>query len=121
MKADRRRSWILLGCVLLTAGVLFGVFQLLKPTKPGARIEVLVQGERFGIFDLSEDREIPILDYCVLSVRDGSVSVCKSGCPRQTCVHHRPVSADGETIVCLPNRVVIRVIGGPEPETDYVL
>ncbi|MBO4366122.1 MAG: NusG domain II-containing protein [Clostridia bacterium] len=121
MKNERKRSWILLICVLVLAGVLFGLFQLLRTKEPGAQVEVLRQGERIGLYDLDEDRDIEILDLCVLSVRGGAVSVQSSYCPRQVCVHHRPVSRNGETIVCLPNHLVIRILGGKDADTDFLL
>jgi len=121
MKRERLRSWILLGCVLLTAGALFGLFRLLSPDEPGARVEVLVKGESVGIYALNEDRDIPVLDLCVLTVQSGTVSVRSSACPQQTCVRHRPISKNGETIVCLPQHIVIRILGGTDAETDFLL
>lgn len=121
MKGKHGRSWILLICILAAAAALFGLFRLLRPSEPGARVEVIKQGERIGFYDLTEDRDIPVLDLCVLSVRGGAVSVQSSVCPRQVCVHHRPISANGETIVCLPNNLVIRILGGSDPETDFIL
>ena len=46
---------------------------------------------------------------CVLVIEDGKAYMEEADCPNQICVHHSPVSHKGETIVCLPNRVVIEV------------
>ena len=42
-------------------------------------------------------------------------------CPDQICVNHRPVSRNGESIICLPNEVVVSVKGGEEAELDGVV
>ena len=42
-------------------------------------------------------------------IKDGKVYVEHSDCKEQLCVHQTPITKDGGSIVCLPNRVVIRV------------
>ena len=47
---------------------------------------------------------------CFLVISDGKADMESADCPNQICVHHSAISHTGETIVCLPNRVVIEVI-----------
>ena len=47
---------------------------------------------------------------CILVISDGKADMESADCPNQICVHHSAISHTGETIVCLPNRVVIEVI-----------
>lgn len=54
----------------------------------------------------------------VVRVNDGSVCVIESGCPDQTCVHTGGVSAAGEVIACVPNRVVVQIGGERADELD---
>ena len=42
-------------------------------------------------------------------------------CPDQICVNHRAVSREGESIICLPNQVVISVTDGEEAELDGIV
>ena len=46
---------------------------------------------------------------CILIIKDGEAYMQEADCPNQICVHHSPVSHKGETIVCLPNRVIIEI------------
>ena len=46
---------------------------------------------------------------CILIIKDGEAYIQEADCPNQICVHHSPVSHKGETIVCLPNRVIIEI------------
>lgn len=45
---------------------------------------------------------------------DGSVRVIQAPCPDQICVHTKAARTAGDTIICVPNRVVIAVIGRGE-------
>ena len=47
---------------------------------------------------------------CILVIHDGNADMESADCPNQICVHHSAISHTGETIVCLPNKVVIEVI-----------
>ena len=38
--------------------------------------------------------------------------------PDQVCVHHKPISKNGETIICLPNQVFVEVENDIENEID---
>lgn len=48
-----------------------------------------------------------------ITVRDGRVAVTYADCPGTDCVHSGWVSAAGRAVVCLPNRVEIRLTGAP--------
>ena len=42
-------------------------------------------------------------------IRDGYASVEYADCPDGICAAHKPISRSGESIVCLPHKVVITV------------
>lgn len=47
----------------------------------------------------------------LVGVEGSGIHMIDSACPDKTCVHIGVISRPGELIVCLPNRVVIRVLG----------
>ena len=49
------------------------------------------------------------------------VWVERSDCPTQDCVHTGHISRSGQSIVCLPARVVIRLEGGTDSGVDAVI
>lgn len=66
--------------------------------------------ERFGTYP-----EIPDgVPYNLLSVSGSGVSMEAADCRDQICVRHRPVSAGGESIICLPHRLVVEMAGGTD-------
>ncbi len=87
-------------------------------TDSGSRIRVTVGGETLGEYDLAVDREIPIsIDGVVtntLVIADGQADMVSADCPDQICVNARPISAERESIVCLPHQVVVEVIRSDE-------
>lgn len=52
-------------------------------------------------------------------IQGGRVAITKSDCPGADCVHSGWISSMGRSIVCLPNRVEIRITG--EAEVDFVV
>lgn len=78
----------------------------------GDTVTVTVDGSVYGIYPLDEDITVEISsDYGtnVLVIKDGLAFVEAATCPDKICVSHKPILRDGETVVCLPNRVVISV------------
>lgn len=47
-----------------------------------------------------------------IQVSGSEVTVLESGCPSQDCVHSGVISRSGESIICLPNHLVIQLTGG---------
>ena len=41
-------------------------------------------------------------------------------CPDQICVHQRAISKNGESIICLPNKVVVSIEGAEDSQIDVV-
>ena len=59
---------------------------------------------------LTEDDECTEYTYYnVVTIKDGKVSVTGSSCKNQVCIRRGEISMPGETIVCLPNRLVVSI------------
>ena len=89
----------------------------------GKLVVIEVDGKLVGNFSLGEDRLIPAdgkLGTTRVEIADNEVRVLDSPCPLKLCVKSGPISRSGENLVCLPNRVVIRVKGEGEPSVDAV-
>lgn len=110
----RRRNDILLLAGVLGAVAVFALTYFLT-RQEGAYAAVIQRGTEIARYSLAEDRQVPIqTDGTVtnlLVIRAGKAQITQADCPDQICVHHRPVSKAGETIVCLPRELVIRIVG----------
>ena len=53
-------------------------------------------------------------------IEDGNVRMKYSDCHNQICVEHAPISRSGESIICLPHKLVVEVRGGKEADVDAI-
>ncbi len=90
----------------------------------GAEVLITIDGELYGTYSLSENQEIPIIIDGVttnlLVIKDGKADMIEADCPDKLCVHQRAVSKNNESIVCLPNKVVVQVTGAKESGFDSI-
>ncbi|MDR2587130.1 MAG: NusG domain II-containing protein [Coriobacteriales bacterium] len=53
-----------------------------------------------------------------VEVADGQIRIVDSTCKNKDCIHQGAISNPGQTIVCLPNRFVIRIKESDSPEDN---
>ncbi len=90
-------------------------------SKDAGRVVVEVDGEVYGEYELYENQEIFINDTNVLIIENGEANMYEANCPDQICVEHVSVSKNGETIVCLPNKVVVTIKEAATGDLDAVV
>ena len=84
--------------------------------KSGGYAVIYVENKEYKRLPLSEDTTLNINGKNTVTVKDGQVFMESADCPDQLCVHQKPLKLSGRDIVCLPNRVTVRVIA--EKEVD---
>ena len=119
----KKRDILLAGGIVLVALVMLLVMHVTGETK-GDQVQITVNGEIYGTYPLDVDKEIPIQKdgktTNLLVIKDGKADVTEADCPDKLCVHQKAISKTNETIVCLPNKVVVQVIGAGESELDSI-
>lgn len=89
----------------------------------GDTVIVTVDGEFFGEYALSEDRTVEIIGENgrnLLVIQNGEASISEASCPDGICSSHRPISRSGESIICLPNKVVVEVHSQEKEQADII-
>ncbi|MDL2225877.1 NusG domain II-containing protein [Eubacteriales bacterium OttesenSCG-928-M02] len=92
-----------------------------RPT--GAYGVVSVDGEEVYRAPLSDAGQYTVQNQYgtnTISFGDGTVQIHAATCPDQLCVHRGRLFRVGEAAVCLPNHVVVFVVGEGEPEVDTI-
>lgn len=56
--------------------------------------------------------------YNLLYISDGMIRMDSADCKDQICVHHRPISGIRESIICLPHKLVIEIVGDLPDDTQ---
>ena len=115
----KRNDIILIGIILFIALVFAGI-QYFKPVDESAKAEITIDGELYGTYPLAYEQTIAVSDTNQLTIKDGKAKMIHADCPDQLCVNQKAISKDGESIICLPNKVVITIVGGDESEVDAV-
>ena len=109
-----KRREILAAVVLLSAAL--AVLLLVFTSKSDSRLAVItLDGETVRTIDLDRaaDEEFTISGengFNVISVKNGQISVTQASCPDKVCVKHGELHSKALPIVCLPNKLVIRLM-----------
>lgn len=107
--------WDIFLLILLVALVGLTLYFSLTP-KPGQYVEIYVDGDRLkSAIPLSENAVIELEGLTVV-VSEGKVYVQDADCPDKLCEKTGEIKKAGESIICLPNRVVIKISGKAEVE-----
>lgn len=115
----KKNDWILITAVLAVAVLFLGI-QLFRPQQKEGIVVVSTDGEEFGSWPLSEDRTVEIGAGNRLVIEDGKADMVWADCPDKLCVNQKAIFREGESIICLPNKVVVSIVGGEESAVDAV-
>lgn len=118
----RVKNDIILIAVLLSLAALAALALLLFRSE-GDTVAVTVDGVLWGEYALNEDRVVEIRQGDALNllvIENGRAYVREASCPDGICSAHRPIQYDGESIICLPNRVVVEIRSRAPDQPDIV-
>lgn len=112
----KTRTWIIVILFLLTGSAAASLFAAGK-TAEGTTANIYLDGNCIRSIDLSsvvEGYSFEVEGPCGMNritVEHGRICVERGDCPDQICVHQGWISNSAAPIVCLPNKLVIRVEG----------
>lgn len=112
MKSSKLRNDLLIVFVPILIGVAILLCNRFMRDR-GNVVKIEQDGTLIGVYSLDEDMEIIIGEENgsrnTLVIRDGKADMIFATCPDKVCVNHRSISFEGERIVCLPNKVTVRI------------
>ena len=113
LKHKHRNDVIFIAVLLVLVSLGGAAFYFFRA--PGDTVTVTVDIKLYGTYSLDTDITVDIRGaggenaHNRLVIRDGKAYVEEASCPDGICASHKPISREGESIVCLPHRVVITV------------
>ncbi len=117
-----KKGDIIIAAVVIIAAAVLYFSGILRPTEGGAKAVVTVDKEVFGEYPLDENIEVKIDlgedGFNIFEIEDGKADMIEADCRDGICVDHKSINLNGETIVCLPHKVVIEIVGGEESLVD---
>ncbi len=105
-------DYLLIAVVAALAAVM-AVFFFRMRSGEAEYAAVFVEGEPKKDILLSKDALFE-LGPMLIEVRDGRIRVLSADCPRKICVNSGWISSPGQSIICIPNKSVVSIIGAEE-------
>ena len=103
--------------IFMISAFLFGVILLIMMRSfmhKGKRIKVSIDGKVVLVASLEEDKEYSFDGYNggfnTVVVKNNKAYIKEADCPDRLCVKQGKISKTGETIICLPHRLIVEVI-----------
>lgn len=120
-KVRLKRDIILVLSMVIIAAAAFLIINF-AVKKDGSYAVIKVDGKVIKTLDLnSGETNIEVNGYQggvnKVVINDGKVSMTEADCPDELCVKTGKISRVGETIVCLPHRVVVEIKGSPDDDS----
>lgn len=120
----KKADLIIVAIVLAIAGILV-FFLYFVNGESGKYVQVEVNGNVVETVSLNDDFK-KTYDFDgetnTLVIEDGKANMVEANCPDGICVSHKPIYRSGESIICLPHKLVVTVIddSGADDEVDAV-
>lgn len=113
-----KNDLIMIGVLIVMTALLFlGLFVF---KKEGKLVVVSVDSVEVASFSLDKDLVYEIEGYNggrnTLVIKDGVAYVKDSTCPDHLCEYMGKISKVGQSVICLPNRVVVEIRGSKNAE-----
>lgn len=119
----RKKDFILMAVLIVTAAASALLIAFARRTA-GAAVRVTIDGVFYGEYRLSEDQSVSIDEkygHNRLVIENGSAYIAEADCPDGYCMEYKPISRGGETIICLPHRLVVEVTGTRDAQQPDVI
>ncbi|MBR6084684.1 MAG: NusG domain II-containing protein [Spirochaetales bacterium] len=117
-KAGKRPPKLLLDIALILAVLAVGATILLvtrNNREQGAYVVVMVQNKEIARYSMTNNGVYDIYDNNgntnKIEIRDGRVRMLEASCPNHLCIRQGWIRFEGQSIVCLPNKVTVTVRG----------
>ena len=114
----KKGDLVLVAVILCITGI---AALLVMQQKKGDQV-IITSGDNKEIYSLNDNRTIIVPcesgGYNTVVIRNGMVWVEEADCKNQICVNHKPIRYAGESIICLPNRVIVEIIGSDDNGID---
>lgn len=120
-KFFNKTDLLFMGVLCILALILLLVVSLSSPK--GTTAQIYLHNVCVMTCDLTEDSifQIDQVPEVTFQIQDGKIRFLSSDCPDQVCVRTGFISLAGQTAVCLPHRLVIRIISDSPSDLDVII
>lgn len=118
LKAD-----ILVMALIAVIAILFFLISYFTGQLSDGKVIIIQDGMRIGSYSLKEDRTISVSGeegYNLILINNGNVKVSDADCPDKLCIKQQTIERNGESIICLPHKLVVLIESEEESDLDAV-
>lgn len=118
----KRKHDIILGLILLSVASILFVIDLTNVSSDtgNKKVVVSVDGKKTAEYPLKKDATYELsgshLGTNTLVIKSGKAYISEASCPDKQCMKQGKISRAGEMLVCLPNRVVVKIVDSKKDE-----
>lgn len=109
----KKKELIIIAILLLISLGGIALFYCLNATDQPLTVRVSRDGEVIAALPLSQDHSETFSNAAgtnTLVISNGTADITEADCPGQVCVATHSISSPGETIVCLPHKLIVEII-----------
>jgi hypothetical protein len=116
-----RADKILIISLIVISALSYPAIRYLSPE--ASFLEIEAQGETKTVVRMDQDRDVTVqgrLGTTIIHIDESGARFIQSPCVDKKCIKSAPIKDAGEIAVCVPNRVMIRVLGENRVKTDFI-
>ena len=121
---NRKHTTLVRDTLLILTLLLIGIillFVLRGRSNEGSYVIIMYQNEEKARFSLASDGIYDINNgKNKIEILGGKVRMTYADCPDELCIRQGWIEYDGQSIICLPNKITVMVSGG-DSLVDFVL
>ncbi len=104
-----KKEFIIITAVIALLAAAALIFYIIRDS--GKTAVIMIDDKIVSKEELSFDKEFEKdgIDGVVFEIKDGGIRVKSSDCPDKICVHTGFISKEGETIICMPKKLIVSI------------
>ena len=109
----KKKEFLIISVLIIISLLGIFLFYLINQTEEPLFVRVTQNGDTLGIYPLNETLTEVFeseLGFNTLIIEDNKARIDDATCPDQICVKTYAISKPGETIVCLPHKLVVEIV-----------
>ena len=119
----RKNDIILIAVIIALAALIFILINSFSSN--GNKVIIEQNAKQIAVLDLNKNQEYKIYDkngnICNTVIISGGLASMKyANCKDKICVNHNKISKNNESIICLPNKVIVTVVNNKGSDVDEV-
>ena len=111
---NRRYDFYVLAVLLIIAAASI----LLRPQSKSNIVKITLSKEVYGYYDLNKNQTIHINKENTLKIEDHKIRMISATCPDHLCIKQGAINKKGQSIICLPHKLIVEVVSGDEKQQD---